>query len=245
MLRNKKHIIINFEALLNTDDINKEIDGRITAYGSKHINNYNLFSLRNNFLNINKESKELNEEYLEYLKEHFNIPLTLKQLIRFKNVLLEEYSDDIEFKQGALELLKYLNEEGYNIILYANYDNWKTVIDSKTVLNDFYMNKLLDVFKKIFKIKYGFLNKFNKNYCDSEVVNTVLNECIAIESSLQGVKAAVNSVEVICVSDKSAYVDFDFINSLADYHFSDFTQLLTSLNKNNAKLIQSLQEEIL
>lgn len=239
MFKNKKLVIINFEALLNTDDINKQIDEELISKSNGTTNKQNLYFIRNSFLNTKKDSIKLNEEYLEYFKENFNINISLEKLKDLKDKLIKIYSDKIDYKVGAFEFIKLLNENGLDILIFANYGSWKAKINSDTPIEELYFKRLLDIFKEFYISKKGFLNQSHRTYCNSCYLQNNSNECISIESSLEGVKTAFPHVEVICVLDKNSYVDQAFINSLANYTFTDFIKLSSRFNESRRKLVQN------
>jgi len=181
--------------------------------------------------------------YVDYLRESYNLNLTVEELNYLRNTISLEYlKNHIDLKPGVDLLLKTLKERGYTLVL--------ATIGSRWVV-DIYLNENKNILEKV-DLKQIFENNIlTKDNVHSkkpnpeiylkamEITNSKPEECLVIEDSLSGVQAAKNAgIDVVCIYDKYSNVDRVEIERISDYNVSNFSELSNQLS--NSKQIRKV-----
>lgn len=135
---------------------------------------------------------------IHYIKEHYHLDYNEDEMIMNFRKWEEEYvkENGVELKPGLVELLDYLTENNYKIVM-ATSSEGKRVNDmfDKSILNHF------DALTFGSEVKHGkpapdiFLKACEK-------VNAKVEEALVLEDSEAGIQAAYNAgIKVICIPD--------------------------------------------
>jgi HAD superfamily hydrolase (TIGR01509 family) len=155
------------------------------------------------------------------LKEHFNLPQDIEELINTKRDLFNEAFDkkeDLYLLEGVEDLIKDLHKNQIQLVLASS--------SAKVTINRIF--ERFNLHQYFSHIVSG--EDFPKSKPDPAIFNhavflsqTPKENCIVIEDSTNGIKAA-KSAEIYCVG-------YDSVNSklqdyaMADLVISDFNQL--------------------
>lgn len=189
-------------------------------------------SQRDKFLEDNNGG-DVYLDYCEYLIKKYNLNISKEELINMRWSISGEYLEkEMDFKPGAVKLIKKLKHQGYVLVLatattkiqldiYANKN-----IKMKNQLN------IYDAFDLILK-KEDIQNKKPSPEIYLRILNhynTTPNECLIFEDSLHGVMAANGAnIEVINVYDIYSDKDREEINQLTNYRINTYDEFLEIL----------------
>ena len=235
MLENKKVIIFDLDGtLIDSIGIWNAIDEEvIKQIGNGEIDNVDIAKQRDTKL---KEYSKCDDAYLEYcgfLGEKYGSNLPKEEIKKLRYEIAYHYIRDIvDYKPYAEEVLKFLKEKGYilviasttndhtikiyknenqNIIKKANFDDYFTLVFSKGAVKELKPNP--EIHLKILK-----------------ELNVKKEECLIIEDALIGVEAANNAgIDVAVIYDKYSDVDREKIEKLSQYSFSGFKEMLDEI----------------
>lgn len=247
MLENKKVIIFDLDGtLIDSVGIWNEIDRRlITEVGTKAIGDEDIGKQRDEKL---KEYSKHGDAYLLYcgfLKEKYGAELSKEEIKKLRYEIADNYLRNvIDYKPKAEEVLKYLKRKGFtlviasttnentieiykkynqNIIRKANFDDMFTLVYSKGAVKELKPNP---------EVHYKILSE----------LNVKPEECLIIEDALIGVEAARNAgIDVAVMYDKYSDGNRDEINSLAQYRFADFAEMLARIKSELEKDIDEVR----
>ena len=234
MLRNKKVVIFDLDGtLINSMGIWNEIDEKLIKTISKidiDIDNFGIGRQRDLKL---KEYSKCEDAYLEYcgfLKEKYKSDLTKEDIIKLRYEIADKYLKEvIDYKPNAEELLKYLKEKGYMLVLATTTGN--NAIEKYKKYNRNIINKAN--FEDMFTLICAKESVKNVkpdpevHYKILEELNVKKEECIIIEDSIIGIEAAKNAgIEAVAIYDKFSDIDREEINKLSKYRFNNFLEML-------------------
>lgn len=138
---------------------------------------------------------------MERLIEEYSLPVSLEEGLEFVSVRGKEYQKEgVPLKEGARELLAYLREKGYKILL-ASSSTEKRAADILT------QNGILDFFDDMV---FGVNVRRGKPYPDifikaREQAGEPAQNCLVLEDSEAGIQAAHSAgIDVICIPDMQA-----------------------------------------
>lgn len=237
MLEKKKVIIFDLDGtLIDSIGVWNEIDSKlINRIGSKPIDEADIGIQRDEKL---KEFSKTEDAYLEYcgfLKEKYNSNMTKQEIKKLRYEIANEYlRNNIDYKPKAEELLKFLKDKGF-ILVIASTTNDHTI--------EIYKNE-----NKNIKSKADFCKTFDLIYSKGavkdlkpnpeihiKVMNTLKvkpEECIVFEDSLIGVEAANSAgIDVAVIYDKYSDANRKEINQKATYIFNNFEEVLNYLKR--------------
>lgn len=234
MLENKKVIIFDLDGtLIDSVGIWNEVDFRaIKEFTGKEIDLELIQKERDRVIFENKD-KQVYEVYTEYLLNQYHIEATLEKVITRRREIAYEYiTKIIDYKEDADLVLKKLKQSGYTLVLATT--SAKRTIDNYNNHNNNLIKKakIYDVFDLVLT------NEDVKEKKPSpEIYLTVLKklnvkaeECIIVEDSLEGVKAAkAAKIEVINIPDKYSNENQKQIDKIADYKINSLKQFLKLL----------------
>ncbi|MDO4378652.1 MAG: HAD family phosphatase [Erysipelotrichia bacterium] len=160
----------------------------------------------------------------------YQLPLTFEQVEKFIADDEEEYiQKGIPLKKGAKELLDYLREKGYKIVLATS-----SLPERALRILDF--NHVTDYFKTMI---FGPDVKNGKPHPDvfllaAQKAQADVTDCLVLEDSQQGITAAFNAgIKVICIPDVK-YPPKD-VADLCEDIYTNLAEVITYLEINNKK----------
>lgn len=160
-------------------------------------------------------------EICEMLIDHFKLPLGVETLIEIKRhhfKYLFENDDQLDLLPGVLDLIKDYYHNGLTLVLAssASMENINNIFE-RFNLNDFFVAKLSGADLKASKPHPEIFIKA------AETAGYAPEECLVIEDSTNGIKAA-KDAGIFCVGYDSLHShDQDY--SLADLVVSDFKDI--------------------
>lgn len=232
MLKNKKVIIFDLDGtLIDSVGVWNKIDEElINKIRKVEFDNIDIGKQRDTKL---KEYRNLEDSYLaycEFLKEKYKSDMPKEEIKKLRYEIADMYLKEVvDYKPNAEKILKYLKQKEYTLCIAST--TGENAIEKYKNYNKNIINKA--PFQEIFTLIYskGAVKNIKP---DSEVhykilkeLNVQKEECIIVEDSLIGVEAAKNSgIEVITIYDKYSDSDREEIDSLSDYKFKDFKEML-------------------
>lgn len=242
-LNQKKYIIFdNDGTLIDTVGMWNMIDVellRIFGY-VEEVNKENLQQEKDDFLTKNNTG-DLYLEYGSFLIERYNLNTTKEELLKIRWKVANYYLENVvDYKEGAVELIKLLKSESYKLILATA--GTKEQLDIYSTKNKKMLSSLniYDYFDLILTKE-----DVEKKKPDPEIylkvlelLNATNNECLVLEDSLHGVLSAKSAnIEVINVYDKYSNKDREKLDKLSDYKLNNYFELINYLNitTNNVK----------
>ena len=192
-----------------------------------------------------KEYSQLSDAYLEYcgfLKTTYHSQLSKEEIKKLRYEIADEYlTKIIDYKPNAEKLLHYLKKKGFQLVLATTTNEHSIEIYKKLNKNIISKANLEDIFSLIYaKCSVKQLKPNPEiHYKILEELKVTPEECLIIEDSLIGVEAAHHAnIEVAVIQDPYSEHNRSEINQLCQYHFCDFKQMLTTIQKE-------LEEEII
>ena len=132
------------------------------------------------------------------LIQSYHLPINLEEGLSFIDQREKYYLDQgIPLKTGTKELLKYLKENNYKIILATS----SKPLRAKTILKQNHVEDYFDdyVFGSELKHSKPFPDVFN---IASQKANSKKEECLVLEDSEAGIQASYDAnIKVICIPD--------------------------------------------
>lgn len=232
MLKDKKVVIFDMDGTLIDsigvwNDIDKEL---IKRTGSIDIDNIDISKQRDEKL---KEYSNTNDAYLEYcgfLKEKYNSQMTKEEIKKLRYGIANNYLIEIiDYKPNAEEVLKYLKQKGFILVIASTTNDSTIEIYKKYNKNIIKKANLEDTFSLIYS--KGAVKEIKPNpevhYKVLKELNVKPDECLIVEDSIIGVEAANNAnIEVAVMYDKYSDCNREEINRLSQYQFQDFSEML-------------------
>lgn len=181
----------------------------------------------------NSKSADIYLDYCDELRKKYNINLSKEEILGCRRKLLKKYSRNVEYKEDADTLIKYLKNKGLKLALGTVsiketldiYDNENENIKNKCRLQDYFD---LIITKEDVSLRKPNPEVYNKIIESFNIKD--LNKCIVIEDSLSGILAAKNAnLRVISIYDKYNDKDREKINELSDYRVQNFKELMELL----------------
>ena len=177
---------------------------------------------------------DLFDNFLIYLDKKYCTKLHDIEMLRkmYRDIEYKYLSEKIEYKEYAKEVVLKLKQKGYILALATL--SPKKVLEiyntiNKKLIDEFKMNDVFDLI-----ITYEDVKEKKPN---PEVYLTVLEklnvskeDCLIIEDSLEGVKAANNArIEVLNIVDENMYKTQNTIDKLSTYKLNNLYELLKLL----------------
>lgn len=195
---------------------------------------FNISEVRDEIL-AKSHGNDIYLEYCEFLRKKFLLPFSAQEILKMRWDISDDFiKNKMDYKPQADKVLHFLKDKGFILALATNTTN----IQMNAYQN--YNRNIID--KADIKDMFAYiLTKENvkRKKPDPEVHLKILDyfkvlpdECLVIEDSLLGVKAAINAnIPVVAMYDKYADKDREEINKLTKYQFKNFEEMLNLLKK--------------
>lgn len=174
--------------------------------------------------NLKDEINHLSfQETAAYFKNRFNLPDSLEEIMdTWHNMAYKHYLEDVKLKDGCLELLQKLKNEGIKIGLATS--NSYPLLEA--VLNNRDIYKYFDAITTTEEAQKSKANP-DVYLMAAKRLNVNPSDCIVFEDIVEAVKGAkLANMKVIAVYDKAAeYQKKDLIEN-ADKYIMNFYELL-------------------
>lgn len=235
MLDNKKIIIFDLDGTL-IDSINvwNQVDMELVRRISGiNITFDEIKSLRDNIMANTKDGEDKYLKYFEALGKKYNSNLSPIDISKLNDdIAINMLKNHIDYKKDAENLIKYLKENDYILVIATTSPNYMVDIYRNENINIMNKANMNDYFKSIYT-----KNSVENLKPNPEVYLKILSdlkvnaeECIAIEDSIEGVKASLNAgIDVIAIYDKYSDNNREEINELSTYQYNSFTDLLVDI----------------
>ena len=167
------------------------------------------------------------DNFLIYLDKKYSTELHDIDILRkkYNNIEYEFLSEKIGYKKYAKDVVLKIKEKGY--ILKSRIDIYNNI--NKKLINEFKINDAFDLILTSEDVKNKKPNP--EIYLKVlEKLNASKKECLIIEDSLEGVKAANNAgIEVLNIVDKNMYKTQRTIDKLSTYKMNNLKDFLKIL----------------
>ena len=240
MFKEKKVIIFDMDGtLIDSVGIWNKVDMElIKELGSKEkLNEYDIQKQRDNKLVEFSGSENPYIGYCEFLGLKYGSKLIGEEILNIRNNISLNYQiNEIDYKKGAPELIKYLKDNNYILVI-------ATTTRKKDM--DIYYSKNKNIIKKA-NIKEYFSKVYTRENVkeikpNPEIFLRILDEfkvkkkeCLIFEDSLIGINAANNAgIDVVAIYDKYSDKERDIINEKATYNRNGFDEVIKDLIKEN------------
>ena len=237
-LDNKKVVIFDLDGTLIDsigiwNAVDEELIKRISKDGK--VDNVDIAKQRDTKL---KEFSKTEHAYLEYcgfLGKKYGSDLDKEEIKKLRYEIAEDYiTNNVDYKPYAEEVIKYLKEKGYILVIASTTNDHTITIYKKHNKNIINKANLDDYFTAIYS--KGSVKELKPNPAVHlkiiDELNVKKEECIIIEDALIGVEAAINAdIECAVIYDKYSDADREKINELAKYTFKDFKEMLEEIKK--------------
>ncbi len=236
-LKEKKYFIFDMDGtLIDSIGIWNQTDQRlIELFGNKSINLDIIQKERDEFLHANQDS-DIYLAYCGYLIDKYKLEIESAETLLQKrwDISGEILEKDIDFKPGAVNLIKRLKELGKTLVLATMTTDVQLDIYSKKKQK---MRNQMDIYEVFDYITTK--ADVQKKKPDPEIYNLIMkhynakpSECLIFEDSYTGVLASNNAgIEVVNIYDKYADVDRDKIKEITDYSIDSFNDFIDCLNE--------------
>lgn len=237
MLENKKVIIFDLDGtLIDSVGIWNAIDEElIKQTGTIPLGNENIAKQRDDALKRFQNEPDSYLAYFDFLREKYQSHLTKEEMKTLRYQIADDYlKNKIDYKPNAEKVLKYLKQSGYTLAIASTTARHCIEIyqtQNKNIINKANLN---DMFSLILTKDDVTAKKPSPEVHEKimEVLNVTKEQCLIVEDALIGVEAAKNAgIEVVAMYDQYANGDREQINTLADYSFQNFNEMLEQIEK--------------
>ena len=237
MLENKKLIIFDLDGtLIDSVGIWNKIDERvISTLGGKLEEGIDIGKFRDKALAEFSKNTDPYSEYCGYLGKICGSDLSKQEIKELRYSIAEKLlREEVDYKPCAENVIKYLYQKGFKMVIGSTTNDYTVNVYKKENINiiskapiDKYFDNVYtkDSVKKL-KPDPEMHFKIMKDY------NVKPEECLIIEDSVIGIKAANGAgIDAIAMYDKYSDSSRDEINSLSNYQFNNFEELLIAIKK--------------
>ena len=241
MLENKKVIIFDLDGTLIDsigvwNDIDKTLIKRI---GNNEIDDVDIGKQRDFKLKEYSKSEDAYLEYCGFLKEKYDSTMSKQEIKKLRYEIADEYLRTIiDYKPNAEDVLKYLKEKGFILVIASTTNDHTIEIYRKYNQQMIKKAKIDDIFTLVYS--KGAVKELKPNpeihYKILKELDIKADECLIVEDSLIGVEAGNNAnIDVAVMYDKYSDGNRKEINQLAQYYFKDFKDMLNYIKKELEK----------
>ena len=201
---------------------------------------------RDFFLETN-QGADIYLEYCDYLIQKYGINISKEELLKLRWDISGKYlTHDMDFKDGAAELIKLLKEQGFTLILATA--TTQTQIDIYANQNVRMREKanIAEVFDLIIRKEDVEHKKPHPEIYLSVLrhYNAKPEECLVFEDSLHGIMASKEAgIETVNIYDKYSDKDRESIDTLADYKIATFRDFISYLSTDKQTFSKKLVKE--
>lgn len=237
MFKNKKVIIFDMDGtLIDSSGVWDDADRAVCKklLGDDKADTSDAPNVRNKIL-ANCKTNDIYIEYCQFLKEKYNSDLSANEILQLRHDIVDvKIINNVEYKQDADKVLKYLKENGYKLVIASITTNREI---------EMYKNQNQNIiqkadFKEIFDL---ILTKDDVDRVkpDPDIYNKIMeklgvtpNDCFIFEDSLTGILAAKNAgIDVAAIYDIHQEENREKINEQSNYQFDNWKEVLKIIEK--------------
>lgn len=163
------------------------------------------------------------QETAAYFKSRFNLSESLEVIMdTWHKMAYKHYKEDVQLKDGALELLEFLKSNGIKIGLATS--------NSYPLLESVLKNRnIYDYFDAIITTEEAKKSKANPDVylMAAERLNIPPSDCVVFEDIIEAVRGAkLANMKVIAVYDKASEYQKEILINNADKYILNFNEIL-------------------
>ncbi len=166
------------------------------------------------------------KEICQYFKDKFNLPDSIEEIgAEWQSMVEKHYTTDITLKHGALELIKYLNEQNIKIGLGTSNNKHlaETVLKANNVMH--YFDSIVAGCEEIKGKPYPDI--FQKAAAELQIEP---QHCLVIEDTLIGIQAAhKGEMDAYAIFDNNNTHNVEKLKLEADFYAENFDDILEKL----------------
>lgn len=233
MLTDKKFIFFDMDGtLIDSVGVWNQIDQKLIENQTNKIVD-EIIIQNDRDTQLQKSSSEVNPYlcYCQYLKEKYKFQLSPEEIIKLRYEIAQDFLQNvIDYKPQADLIVKKLKEKNFTLAITTttkrtNMEIYRTLnknIIAKAPLDEYF--DLIYTREDVAKIKPN-----PEVYLKAmQAFNAKPEQCIVLEDSLVGIKAAKNAgLKTVAIYDKYSNNDIEEIKQQADFFINNYAELLS------------------